>query len=341
MIFHARSALDCCRGFHTTMCNAKRHFGFAIFVAAVLVIAQSGTSQMLRNDQNRPVSLINLKRALAPAAPCRTFQQPIQFFSEGTLLVLSGPPGDCYRSVNQIVLNLISIDGHVLARKPWPSTDLGVVISPGRLVLARSSSLEVDDKDFIAIQVLEMPPHRFMQIPLHSDHQNDLTVRIDGSDYIYGGTPLALLKQEKPSQSGTIKKVFTFADGQVIVQDGESLNVHSEGHVARKIANLDWVIPPCGRYTYCQAYDAGVSVQVSTGEKRRILVYSNGSRFPITDAAGLFPYFRLQVFDFDTGMELYREEDITRTGKRGAAISPDGDRLATTDGQQVVVRELQ
>ena len=63
----------------------------------------------------------------------------------------------------------------------------------------------------------------------------------------------------------------------------------------------------------------------STGRKRRILVYSNGSKFPITDAAGLFPYFRLQVFDFDSGAELYREEDITRTGDRSATISPDGD----------------
>jgi hypothetical protein len=81
-------------------------------------------------------------------------------------------------------------------------------------------------------------------------------------------------------------------------------------------------------------------MQVSTGRRRRVLIYSNGSKFPVTDAAGLFPYFRLQVFDLETGIELYREEDIVRTGDRGAAISPDGDRLATTDGQRVVVRDL-
>jgi len=80
---------------------------------------------------------------------------------------------------------------------------------------------------------------------------------------------------------------------------------------------------------------------VSTGKKQRVLVYSNGSKFPVTDAAGLFPYFRLQVFDVATGVELYREENIVRTGDRGAAISPDGDWLATTDGQRVVVRNLQ
>jgi hypothetical protein len=242
--------------------------------------------------------------------------------------------------VNQVALNLISIDAHVIARKPCPSTDPGVVIEAGRLVLASAAALEVNDKGLTPIQSLELPPHRFMPMIPGSDQQNAVTVRIDSNNYTYGGKPLALLKQEEPSQTGAIKRVFTFTDGQVLVRDGESLNVQSEGHTVRKIASLEWVIPPCGRYTYCQAYDAGVGIQVSTGEKRRILVYSNGSKFPITDAAGLFPYFRLQVFDFDTGTELYREENIIRTGLRGAAISPEGDRLATTDGQTVVVRDL-
>jgi hypothetical protein len=254
--------------------------------------------------------------------------------------VLSGPPGDCYRSVNEIAINLISIDGHLIARKPWPSTDPGLVIDTGRLVLARSATLEVDDKDLTSIQSLDLPPHRFMPMIVRSAQQNAVTVTMDGNKYIYGGTPLALLKQEEPPEIGAIKRVFTFTDGQTIVRDGETLNAQSDGRAVRKIASLEWVIPPCGRYTYCQAYDAGVGIQVSTGEKRRILVYSNGSKFPVTDAAGLFPYFRLQVFDFDTGTELYREEDFLRTGQRSAAISPDGDRLATTDGQRVVVRDL-
>jgi hypothetical protein len=321
------------------MCYIPRYLGIATLAALAFVFVQAGTSQTPSNDSNLSPSSISLKRALVPATPCRTFQRRIQFFSETTLLVLSGPPGDCYRSVDQIVLNLISIDGHVIARKPWPSTDPGVVIDAERLVLARSAALEVDDKDLTSIQSLELPPHRFPPT-IRSDRQNAVTVTQDGNDYIYDGTPLALLKQEKLSSRGATKIVFSFSDGQMIVQDGESLNVQSEGHAIRKIASLEWVYPPCGRYTYCQAYDAGFNIQVSTGGKRRILVYSNGSKFPITDAAGLFPYFRLQVFDFDTGTELYREEDIVRTGDRSAAISPDGDRLATTDGQRVVVRGL-
>jgi hypothetical protein len=327
-------------GYQTAMCYIPRYLGVSTFVAFVFAFVQVGTSQTSRYDSSRSLSSISLKQTLAPATPCRTFQLPIQFFSETTLLVLSGPPGDCYRSVNQIALNLISIDGHVIARKPWPSTDPGLVIDAGRLVLARSAALEVDDKDLTSIQSLELPPHRFMPMILRSDQQNTVTVTMDGHKYVYGGTPLTLLKQKEPPETGVIKRVFTFADGQVIVRDGESLNAQREGRAIRKIASLEWVIPPCGRYTYCQAYDAGAGIQVSTGEKRRILVYSNGSKFPITDAAGLFPYFRLQVFDFDTGTELYREEDTVHTGQRSAAISPDGDRLATTDGQRVVVRDL-
>jgi len=303
------------------------------------VFAQVGPSQKPSGNLSR-TSSIDLRHALAPATPCRTFQQRIQFFSETSLLVLSGPSGDCYRSVNQVSLNVISTDGHLLARKPWPSTDPGMVIDNGRLVLALSADLEVDDKSLTPIQTLKLPPHRFIPAVRRMDQQGAVTLSMEGKNYTYGGTPLALLNQGQPDQRGVSKKVFSFSNGQTITQEGEVLKLEGEGDAARTIANLNWVMPPCGRYMNCQAYEAGASIQVSAGRKRRVLVYSNGSRFPVTDAAGLFPYFRLQVFDLDTGAELYREEDIVRTGDRGAAISPDGDRLATTDGQKVVLHSL-
>ncbi len=310
------------------------------FAIPALVFAQIKNLQNPRVDTKRVLS-IDLKHALAPATPCRTFQQRIQFLSENSLLLLSGPSGDCYRSVNQIALNVLSMDGHVLARKPWPSTDPGLVITEGRLVLARSTDLEVDDESLTPIQSLELPPHRFEPSIKRTEQQGTVTVSVDGKDYAYGGTPLALLNREPSTERGTTKKLFTFTNGQAIVQDGEVLNLEENGRPTRKIASLDWVLPECGRYLYCQAYDAPAGIQVSTGKKQRVLVYSNGSKFLITDAAGLFPYFRLQVFDVATGVELYREENIVHTGDRGASISPDGDWLATTDGQRVIVRKLQ
>lgn len=286
------------------------------------------------------ISLIDLNHVLKPATPCRTFQQRIQFFSETSLLLLSGPPGDCYRSVNQIALNVISIDGHVLARKPWPSTDPGVVIDDERLVLARSNDLEVDDRSLTPIQSLKLPPHRFTPSTQNVNQEGKVTVSMDGINFTFGGTPLALLDREHSSQHGSNKIFFRFLNGQTVVQDGEALNLESEKSSVKKIASLNWVLPPCGRYMYCQAYGAGAHMQVSTGKRRRVLIYSNGSVFPVTDAAGLFPYFRLQVFDLETGVELYREEDIVRTADRGATIRPDGDRLATTDGHRITVRNL-
>ena len=257
------------------------------------------------------------------------------------MLVLSGPSGDCYRSVSQIGLNLISIDGHLIARKPLPSTDPGVVIEAERLVLAGAAALEVDGPGLASVQSVKLPPHRFYPSVQRLDQQGAATVSIDGKDYKFGGTPLALLNQQPEiPQKGESRRLFTFSDGKVVVHDGEALVLEDAGHPIRKIADLEWVMPPCGRYTYCQTYGAGTSIQVSTGRKRRILVCSNGSKLPITDAAGLFPYFRLQVFDLDTSAELYREEDITRTGDRSAAIDPDGDRLATTDGEKVVIHDL-
>ena len=317
----------------------RHRFRLALFTAISLILVRVGTSQTPNKALDRP-SPISLKQALAPATPWRTVQRPIQFFSDTSILILSGPSGDCYHSVAQIALNLISIDGHLIARKPWPSTDPGVVIDAERLVLAGSSTLEVDGPGLASMQSVGLPPHRFYPSIQRLDQQDAVTVSMDGKAYRFGGTPLELLNQPDLQQRGASKGAFTFEDGQVIVLDGESLRVESAGHPIRKIASLQWVTPSCGRYIYCQAYDAGTGLQVSTGRKRRILVYSNGSRFPVTDAAGLFPYFRLQVFDFDSGAELYREENKTRTGDRSAAISPDGDRLATTNGQTIVFRNL-
>jgi len=305
----------------------------------ILFIAFASIVVPLTHSQSK--SSINLNRTLSPGYPCKNFLRPIQFFSENELLVFSsGAEGDCYRSVNQLTLNLISTDGRVLARKTWPSTDPGIVIDSGRLVLATPSGLEVDNQTLAPIQTLKLPQHRF-GATFFIHRQGTVTVTLDGREFLlYGDTPLRLLGQDDLSPTPGVWPGFAFTDGQMIVKNGESLELQAQGRAARTIADLDWVIPPCKGYVNCQAYDAGIHFQVSTGKKRRVLVASNGSKFPVTDAAGLFPYFRLQVFDVDTGRTLYREERVTRTGERYACISSDGDRLATTDGQTVIIRDL-
>lgn len=314
-----------------TTVEKRLQFRQILFTIAALIATMPARSQS--------PSSVDLTRALAPEHPCRSFQQPIQFFSETSLIVLSGAEGYCYSDVSRLKLNLISTDGRILARRNWPSTDSGTVITSGRLVLVTGNGLEVDDQALTPIQVLELPQHRFPpRVLVHK--QSMATVLLNEGTFLYGGVPLRLLGPDDISAKIGGWPGFEFDDGQTILKNEESLDLRAKNGNTTKVGSLEWVIPPCKDYVNCQAYDAGTHIEVSSGQKKRVLVISNGSRFPITDAAGLFPYFRLEIFDIDSRRSVYREEHITRTGERYACISSDGDLLATTDGRTVVLRKL-
>jgi len=135
--------------------TAKKTLKFRLILFAIAALIA------IKSAQPQSTFSIDLTRALAPEHPCRNFQQPIQFFSETSLVVLSGAEGYCYSAVDRLKLNLISTDGRILARRMWPSTDPGIAITPGRLVLVTGKGLEVDDQTLTPIQVLELPQHRF------------------------------------------------------------------------------------------------------------------------------------------------------------------------------------
>jgi hypothetical protein len=307
------------------------------FIFAVLEALLSFNSAA----QGNRLSKIDLHRTFGPRYACRLYERPIQFFSETELVLMSGPTEDCYRSVDQLELNLISIDGHILSHKHWPSTYPGVVIAPGRLVLEVPDGLQVVNRDLTAIESVVLPHYRGMPF-LGTEREGiaqegTVSVQTAGHELMYGGEPLKLLKETEVAAASEAQLIFRFADGRQLMKDGDSLIEVKTSSQSRTVAALSWAIPPCKKNEYCQAYGAGVHFQVSTGNKRRILVFSNGSQFPVTDAAGLFPYFRLQVFDLDTGAELCREEDSFRTGDRSASVSPDGDLLAVFDGKTIIV----
>ena len=287
------------------------------------------------------LKVIDIHRALGTTYQCRTYQRQIQFFSETALIMLSGPEPNCFRSADQVSLNVISIDGKVIAKKDLASADPGIVIAPEQLALASTNGLDILDKNLTIIQSLKSPQPKWMPV-LSIHQQGTVSVELNGHEYIYGGIPLAIQKELLVQNDKDLRSIFafTFSDGTKLVRDGQSIIARKTGSLARVVADLDWIVPVCKKYEYCQMYDAPVSFQVTSGHKRRILVYSNGSHFPITDAAGLFPYFRLQVFDFDSGVEIHREEYLTRTGERSASISPDGDILAVSDNRKVVISRL-
>ena len=211
-------------------------------------------------------SSVDLTRALAPEHPCRSFQQPIQFFSETSLIVLSGAEGYCYSDVSRLKLNLISTDGRILARRNWPSTDPGTVITSGRLVVVIGKSLEVDDQALAPIQVLELSQHRFPpRVLVHK--QGMATVLLNEGAFLYGGVPLRLLGPDDISARVRGWPNFEFDDGQTILQNGKSLDLRAKDGSSTTIGSLEWVIPPCKGYVNCQAYNAGTHIEVSIGRR--------------------------------------------------------------------------
>lgn len=310
-------------------------YWFRVPLIAVFIILVSLNSFP---QSNRP-SRIDLHRTFEPGYACFIYARPLQFFSETELVLMSGPSKNCYRSRGQLDLNLVSLGGQILSHKHWPSTDPGVVIAPGRLVVAVPDGFQVLNSSLAAAESVVLP-HCRSTPGLSFDQEGAVTVSLQlcGRAFLYAGTPLKL--QDETEVLPPNKFIFRFADGRQLARDGSSLIEVKQGSQTRTVASLAWAIPPCKKYEYCQQYDAPAYIQVSTGKRRRILVFSNGSRFPVTDAAGLFPYFRLQVFELDTGAEIYREEDSFRTGQRSASVSPDGDLLAVFDGKSVIVHEL-
>jgi hypothetical protein len=270
---------------------------------------------------------------------CVVSQRPIQFLSDEELLLLSGPASNCYADVNQLHLVVLSLQGRVIARKVWPSTDPGLVISLKRILVADRDHLLILDDRLETVQSLPLPKHR--ALPVLSLAEGELSVATDGGSLTCHGTPLECLEAKAgvPTAEG-IQVIYRFADGQTLERKGDSLIETVAGETSKQIANLGWVSPSCGKYKFCQMYEAGTGYRVAASKERRVLVMSNGSRFPITDAAGLFPYFRIQVFDLDTSSKLYREEDVIGTGHRSAAISHGGHLLATFDGRAVVLHRL-
>ncbi|WP_353071030.1 hypothetical protein [Tunturiibacter gelidiferens] len=283
---------------------------------------------------------IDLHKVVGAEHACALGQRSVQFISEEELLLQAGPTEKCYQSVSQLELIVISLDGHILARKPWPSTFSTIVLPSKRIALSNLTELQVVNDRLATIQVLPLPDQaKSLGGFLSSESTDRIRLAVANGTLVFGGTPLLYLRFDPRSEikPGEPRPVYAEGDGRQLVLDGSHLSERGNEGTLRKIADLSWVIP-CDKY--CQAYDAGTAFEVVTTKERRILVISNGSRFPVTDAAGLFPYFRLAVFDLDTGAEIYREQFVTKTGERSAALSPEGDLLATFSGDSISIRKL-
>jgi hypothetical protein len=282
---------------------------------------------------------IHLHRSLGPDYACSLYQRAVQFVSDDELLLMAGPSGDCYRSVNQLELVVLSLHGKVIARKNWPSTCPGLVFAIGRIAVVADNDVQILDDHLRPVQSIPLPAGRGFPV-LSVYAPGILEIKRDGRTVLYKGDPLEPVEIAAAVPPDGVYPIFHLDDGTLLGKRGSSLVEVSPDAVPKSLADLSWVVPPCMKYEYCQDYNAGTSYQTVAAQKSRVLIWSNGSRLPVTDAAGLFPYFRVAVFDLSAGHEIYREEDSFKTGRRGAAISPNGDLLITYDGSAVIVHKL-
>lgn len=280
-------------------------------------------------------TIIKLQKILDGKQACAT--TGIQFISETEVLLLVGPGSNCYRSVNDLELVVISTDGRLVARKAWPSTYPVVVFRPSLVALAEIGHILVLDDHLQPVTTLAVPDSSKQAIIfLATDGLGNLFAREPrGKNFEYSGDPLHLVETET-SHTGP-STLFTFPDGREVTQADSKLLISVPDGAPRTLADISWVE---GCKGLCQSYDAGFSRRIAVGKKKRMLFIANGSKFPVTDAAGLFPYFRVAVFDLDSGAEVYRRQYITQTSNRSAGISPDGDRIALLDHDQIRVESL-
>ena len=181
------------------------------------------------------------------------------------MIVLSGPTSKCYDAVSEIEIVAISLEGRILARRSWTSTDSGLVLRPERLVLPRWEGIEVLDGDLQTIQKLRIVRHDRFSI-LSATDTRILSVAIKGRTYFYAGTPLRQvdLRTSKPIPGGN-----------------EALVQQQVGAQPGTFAGLDWVIPSCPRRDDCQADESTARYQAVLGAKSRIVIMANGTKVRI------------------------------------------------------------
>lgn len=96
----------------------------------------------------------------------------------------------------------------------------------------------------------------------------------------------------------------------------------------QKIADLHWLAP---------GWNSGFRWDLASGAARRILFFSHGARFPITDTSGFGYYLRVAVVDVPSARIVFRAQYPIDSD---VAISPDGHLLAVRKKTRLVLTGL-
>lgn len=279
---------------------------------------------------------IDLHSALGSASACAV-SSGIQFLTENELIVLAGPNPNCY-AVDGLEVVAISLDGRVMARRPWNSSEMGIVLRPGRLVVPEPGGVTILDDSLRPVQTLRFG-NRKKTPEVAATDTGTLTLTVGRQSRSYFGTPLKEIETPREGPKLDPAQIISAGDGSwQLSYSGNSLVATPRGGQPRVIADLSWVNPICENRELCKT-DA-LHFQAVLGRKKRVMVTSLGTKVPVTLSFGLVSYFRAEVFDLDTGDEVYREEDFFRPKQRIAGLSPEGDRLVISDGTSAYLHLL-
>lgn len=281
---------------------------------------------------------LNLDKILSGKRACGTATS-MQFIAEDELLILASSGANCFNNLNELELIVVTTSGRIIARKPWPSTYPVVILSGKRIVTADLRNIIVMDENFQPVESIPLPPviANSSAILRKIGPDNLLVQGPRGDMFEYGGMPLHSVERKPSEENNPIPTIYLSEGGRKVTLKERTLLVTSADGTTQKLSDLSWVIPCTG---HCQMYGAGQTYKVVTQVKKRALFISSGSHLPITDAAGLFPYFRVSVFDLDSGAEIVRKQYVTKTSIRTADISPDGEYVAFNNGDHILVEKL-
>ncbi len=102
----------------------------------------------------------------------------------------------------------------------------------------------------------------------------------------------------------------------LILTDKYQLYLLGPSGSKQEVADLHWLAP---------GWNSGFRWDLASGTARRILFFSHGARFPITDSSGLGYYLRVAVVDIGSKRIVFRKQYPIDSD---VAISPDGRVLA-------------
>jgi len=314
----------------------RRFFLLTLTVPALFLALSSPHA----SAASRPITTLDTAKLLGGKQACVTAGgSNVKFLSNDKLLILAGSGPSCYKSIDDLELVVLSLDGKVIATKPWRSTFPSVVLDGERVAIAEAHSILVLNAHLEAVQTVWLP-HGLDSASVYLSRlgADILVVRSPmGTVWHLRGNPLEAVPTEELPKSNSQEVSIGAYDGITFSYSPKSLFRTPVGGLHTQLASLAWV-NPCARF--CQEYEAELTYSLALQGKPRILFLSNGSRFPITDAAGLFPYCRIQVFDLSTGAEVFRREFVTKTGERSAQLSQDGSLIALSQDSHIALERL-